>query len=145
MAKLKKVFLIKTVVGVVLTSENKPVLKDLFKAATVKQGSYASELVERIYAFFIDTAIDLMAEYQKYYKSEYTDILNFLYHKYAINENDLSKISESAKSYGCLLLIKDRRWGRDYQIDSLFDYSEEGHDIIMQVLNATLIGDNDED
>ena len=145
MAKLKKVFLIETVVGIVLVSENRPILKNLLKAAAVKRGSYAEELVERIYAFFIDTAIDLTAEYQKYYKSEYTDILSFLYHKYAMNENDLSKLSVSAKSYGCLLLIKDRRWGRDYQIESLFEDSEGGNDIIMQVLNATLIGDNDED
>ena len=145
MAKLKKVFLINTVVGIVLASEKRPVLKNLLKAAAVKQGSYAAELVERIYAFFIETAIDLTAEYQKYYKSEYTDILSFLYHKYAMNENDLSKLSVSAQSYGCLLLIKNMRWGRDYQIESLFEHSEEGHDVIMQVLNATLIGDNDED
>ncbi len=145
MAKLKNVFLIKTVVGIVLASENRPVLNDLLKAAAVKQGSYSAELVERIYAFFIDAAIDLTVEYQKYYKSEYRDIPSYLYHKYAMNENDLSRLSVSAKSHGCLLLIRNMRWGRDCQIDSLVEYPEGGHDIIMQVLNATLIGSNDED
>lgn len=145
MKKHKKVFLIETVAGIIIASERHPDLKDILKAASVTQESYAEEFIERIYEFFIGTAIDLKAEYQEYYRAEYTDILSFLYHKYAMNENDLSKLSVSAKSYGCLLLIKNMRWGRDYQIDSLFENSEEGHDIIMQVLNATLIGDNDED
>ena len=60
MAKLKKNILIQTSVGIVLASENRPVLKDFLKAAGVKRGSYAAELLERIHAFFIDTSIDLI-------------------------------------------------------------------------------------
>lgn len=145
MAKLKKNILIQTSVGIVLASENRPVLKDFLKAAGVKRGSYAAELLERIYAFFIDTSIDLTAEYKNYYESEYIDMPRFLYHKYAMNKNDLSKLFVSTKSHGHLLFIKSIRWGRDYQIDGLFEHSESGHDIIMQALNAKLIGDNDED
>ena len=62
-----------------------------------------------------------------------------------MNETDLSKLSVSDKFHDRLLFIKNFRWGVDYQIDSLFEYSEEGREIIMQVLNATLIGGNDED
>ena len=62
-----------------------------------------------------------------------------------MNKNDLSKLFVSTKSHGHLLFIKSIRWGRDYQIDSLFEHSESGHDIIMQALNSKLIGDNDED
>ena len=145
MAKLKKVFLIETVVGIILASENRPVLKDVLKATAVKQGSYAAELVERIYAFFIDTAIDLTAEYQKFYKPEFKDMSNFLYHKYAMDEEDLSRLLALRKPYNCLLLIKGIQWGRDYQIDSLFEHSERGRGMIMKILNATFIGEVDED
>jgi hypothetical protein len=140
MKKHKEVFLIGTVAGIVIASESRPDLKDILKAAAVTKGSYAEELIERIYAFFIETAIDLKGEYQKYYELEYKNILNFLYHKYAMDEEDLPRLSALSKSCDCLLLIKERRWGRDYQIDSLFEYSEQGRDLIMQTLNATLIG-----
>ena len=122
--------MIKTSVGIVLTSEKYPDLKDVLKAATVKQGSYAAKLVERIYVFFIDTAIDLTAEYNKYYESEYTDMPSFLYHKYAMNEDDLSKLSASFKTHNRLLFIEKIRWGRDYQIDNLL--STQRMEIIFQ-------------
>lgn len=143
--KNNKIFLIKTSVGTVLASRNLPVLKDLLKTAGVKQGSYAAELIKRIYTFFIDTAIDLMVEYQKYYEVEYADMTSFLYHKYAMNKKYLSKLSASLKSCGCLLLLEDIRWGRDYQIESLLDYPEEDYNVVLQVLNAEFIGASDED
>jgi len=145
MQKFKKVFFIKTVVGLVLASESRPYLNNILKAAAVKQKSYAAEFVERIYEFFIETAIDLKGEYQKYYELEYKDIQSFLYHKYAMDEEDLSRLSALPRPFGCLLLIKVRRLGRDYQIDSLFEYSEKGREMIMKILNATFIGEDDED
>ena len=65
MAKLKEIFLIETSVGIVLASENYPVLKDVLKSAAVKQVSYAAELIERIYMFCIDTAIHITDEYSR--------------------------------------------------------------------------------
>ncbi len=145
MKKHKKVFLIETVAGIIIASERHPDLKDILKAASVTQESYAEEFIERIYEFFIGTAIDLKAEYQEYYRAEYTDIQSFLYHKYAMDEEDLLRLSAVPQPYACLLLIKDRRWGRDYQIDSLFEHSEKGLDMIMKTLNATFTGEDDED
>lgn len=145
MKKHKKASLIETVAGIVIASESHPDLEDILKTAAVTKGSYAEEFIERIYAFFIETAVDLKDEYHKYYELEYKDILSFLYHKYAMDEEDLSRLSALPQPFGCLLLIKERRWGRDYQIDSLFEYSEKGRDLIMQTLDATLMGEDDED
>lgn len=143
--KNNKTFLIETSIGTILVSSNRPLLKDLLKTAGVKQGSYASELVKRTYTFFIDTAIDLMVEYQKYYEVEYADMTSFLYHKYAINNKYLSELSASLKSCGCLLLLKKIRWGRDFQIETLLEYPEEDYNVVLQILNAEFIGASDED
>ncbi len=139
-----KIFLVRTNNGIIVISKNRPKLKNILKNANVIPGTYMSELVERIYAYFIDTSIDLRAEYLKFYKEEYTNILSFLYHKYAIDEIYLSEISKLVKSHNCLLLLKSFRWGRDYQIDTLWEDTENGRKVILKTLNAELIGEDDE-
>jgi len=60
-------------------------LSEFRKAAKVKKGSYAGDLVDRIHRCLFVNTKDLVGEYEKYYKIEYSDFSMFLFWKYRID------------------------------------------------------------
>jgi len=130
-------------IGWILVAKEPPKLGELFKKARVKRRTYAEEFVERIYAFFVGNAIDLKNEYCDYYKDEYTEFSDFLFHKYGMCREDIHDLAKAIKSNRYLGLV-NQAWGKDYLINSLME-SEGGMDIIMAALNATCKEVKDED
>ena len=60
-------------------------LEELRAAAQVRHGSYADELVERIYRCIFVYPVDLRAEYAQYYAVEYSTFSEFLYWRYRVD------------------------------------------------------------
>ncbi|MCB0172629.1 MAG: hypothetical protein KDJ97_18970 [Anaerolineae bacterium] len=68
-----------------------------FRAASqVLPGSYADELVERIYNYLFKYPRDVQAEYEKYYAIEYSNFAKFLFWKYGIDKNTALQIKNRA-------------------------------------------------
>jgi hypothetical protein len=65
---------------------------DFIKAGQVMCGSYAEELLGRIYDCLITHSINIIDEYQKYYIEEYPDLESFLYWKYNIDKSTAASI-----------------------------------------------------
>ncbi len=72
-------------------------LSEFRAASRVLPGTYADELVERIYNYLFRYSRDLLAEYKKYYASEYADFAEFLYWKYSIERTVAQKIRNSVR------------------------------------------------
>lgn len=72
-------------------------LSDFRKASKVVPGSYADELVERIYDCLFKYPRDVYGEYIKYYAIEYADFADFLYWKYEIDMSASVQIRDKAK------------------------------------------------
>jgi len=89
--------------GVVICYWHRPSLKDCFGRGKVVPGSYAAELVERVYEWYVDGALDLKAEYTKYYKPEYRSVEAFLYYRQGCTHGDLKAMKRD--------LSTDRRIG----------------------------------
>jgi hypothetical protein len=70
---------------------------DFLKAARVRGGSYAEEIMERIYDCLVTYAVDIQEEYQKYYSVEYADLETFLYWKYNVDRGITAKIMDNLK------------------------------------------------
>lgn len=70
---------------------------DFVKAGQVIPGSYAEELLGRIYDCLITHSINIVDEYQKYYIEEYPDLESFLYWKYSIDESTVASIISDLK------------------------------------------------
>jgi len=62
-------------------------------ASRVRSGSYAEELVERIYDCLFGYSRDVSREYERYYAVEYPDFADFLYWKYGIEKQLADRIS----------------------------------------------------
>lgn len=60
----------------------------------VEEGSYASELGERMYEALFCEAIDIVDEYEKYYKSEYASVLKYLASEYGLEMSVLNTIEK---------------------------------------------------
>lgn len=71
-------------------------LSEFRAASKARPGSYADELVKRIYDCLFANPKDLFAEYQRYYAIEYPYFGQFLYWKYGVKANlahDIEKIA----------------------------------------------------
>ncbi len=70
---------------------------DFLKAGQVIPGSYAEELLGRIYDCLITHLTNIVDEYQKYYFEEYPDLASFLFWKYNIDEETVASIINDLK------------------------------------------------
>src|ERR1700690_1632575 len=70
------------------------------KVSKVVPGSYADELVERIYDCLFRYPRDVYDEYMKYYAIEYADFAMFLFWKYGIGKVTAVKIRDKTKNGG---------------------------------------------
>jgi hypothetical protein len=78
------------------------------KAAQVLPGSYAQDLMERIYDSLIVYAVDLWEEYTRYYSAEYSGIEDFLYWKYDLAEDTIVRAMKNMSNHSFLGFCTDR-------------------------------------
>ncbi len=105
---------------------------DFLRAAQVANGSYASELAERIYNCLLSHATDVLREYHEYYAVEYPDLEAFLYWKYNVDHSVAAEVVGGLKpedflGHGYLYS------GGDYVIGQFIE-SEPGLEMVSQIL-----------
>jgi hypothetical protein len=139
-----RILLHKTNVGVAVVAGRCPTKKDLCRAAGVRPGTYAAELVERFHEFFIGRAVDVRGEYEQYYAAEYGCLEEFLYQKYGMAEQCVQALRDAIRSDRFLGLAKES-WGRDWQMQSLSEYFPVGLAALMAAMHAAWAEDGHED
>ncbi len=84
--------------------------KQFLKKCDVTKGTFGENFALEIYNKMFEYAIDVIAEYKKYYSDEYESIRDFLFWRYCIPFETLDEIlSESGKS-GYIGIFHDHSW-----------------------------------
>lgn len=135
--------LYETNIGMIIVCAQRPSREQILKHGGALDGSYAADLIKRLYHFIVGRAIDLKKEYQDYYESEYSDIKAFLYHRYCLSGKWLERLAIAIEGDGFVGLVPST-WGRDWQIDSLIEYDDE-FDVVAKALHAEWVENDDED
>jgi len=115
---------------------------DFIRAARVVAGSYAEELMERIYDCLVTYAVDIREEYQKYYSDEYPDLETFLYWKYDVDRATIAEIMENLKA-GDFLGYGSVYSGGDYVIGQ-FTISDTGLKMVNRVFDKLQEADGED-
>lgn len=107
---------------------------DFVAAAQVRDGSYAHELMERVYDCIVTHAVDIREEYARYYAEEYSDIEVFLYWKHSVDTSITVQITERLKprdfwGYGSLY------WGGEYNLGQFI-----ASDVGLELVNSIFLG-----
>jgi len=69
--------------------------KDFLRKAKVRKGSFAENLISRLFEVLRHEVIDINAEFKKYYRKEYESLQIFLDKKYNLNKKLTDKIVEA--------------------------------------------------
>jgi hypothetical protein len=101
----------------------------------VTRGTYADELIDRLYYFLIGRSIDLREEYRKFYLPEYPTMSSFLYQKLGITRR-LVKALEPLIARGDYVGLVRSSWGRDWQLQSLSECCETRFIALMKAIDA---------
>lgn len=73
---------------------------ELFRKKTkVVPGTYSESFVKGLYQSVFEYANDLVEEYKKYYRNEYTSIYQFMFWRYGISEDICKQIPSAENSY----------------------------------------------
>jgi hypothetical protein len=88
----------RTSIGIIVSYSRRPSLRACFKEAGVEPGTYAAQVVQRAYEWFVEDTIDLKREYKKYYEPEYPTVAAFLYYKYGCSLKDIRALKADLKS-----------------------------------------------
>jgi len=139
----QQIVIYRTNSGMVVTAPTLPDKEVLQSIARVVAESYAAELIDRFWAYFVGRSVDLREEYEKYYAPEYATIPQFLYQKYAIAPRYI-KTLEPLIARGDFVGLVKKTWGRDWQMESLLDYCETGLATLMKAVNASFAEVSDE-
>jgi hypothetical protein len=115
------------VVAATIPSEN-----DFLRAADVQRGSYSERLVRRIYDHVFGGMVDVKYEYKKYYEKEYSNIMSFLYWKYDIDEQTLTRHEKRIRSEAFLGYAYSTDDG-DHNL-SYFLSSEVGRKLLVRLV-----------
>jgi len=128
----------KTSMGVVICYNRRPTLENCMKRAKAASDSYAAELVEVIYEWYLGNALDLRAEYAKYYRAEYESLETFLFFKQGCSLRDIRAMRRDLDSNRRVALVLDSvDW--EGRIEN-FLYEEGGDAIAARVLGARWVG-----
>jgi hypothetical protein len=134
-SRSRLVTLRRTDIGVVISSLKRPTLKACLSKAKVRAGSYAAEIVERLYGLYVEDAVDLKAEFKKYYQPEYTTIEWFLYRKWGCGVEFVEALRPDLNSDRFVGLVQ-RAFGRDWGAGSLGENEDEGNRVLSDILSA---------
>jgi len=132
-----------TNIGIIIVCAQRPSREQILKHGGARDGSYAADLIKRLYHFIVGRAIDLKKEYQDYYESEYRDIKAFLYHRYCLSAKWLERLAIEIEGDGFVGLVPST-WGRDWQIESLIEHDDE-FEVVAKALHAEWVENDDED
>ena len=101
----------------------------------MRPGSYAAEIVQRIYESYVEGSIDVKVEFARYYRPEYRSVYGFLYDHYGCDEGDIQALSRESASDHVIRLVEEPP-GRDYNIGSLIGRVEGAERALFPILNA---------
>ncbi|MBW4565707.1 MAG: hypothetical protein KME32_32425 [Mojavia pulchra JT2-VF2] len=85
-------------------------LSEFRTASQVIPGSYAEELVERVYNCLFKHSKNLVTEYEKYYAVEYAGFCDFLYWKYKFSKDIAMKIQSRMENSVYVAHTRDSIW-----------------------------------
>jgi hypothetical protein len=126
-----------TEAGIVMLCRREPTLEGCMARAKVRPGSYAAEIVHRIYESYVEDSIDLKEEFDKYYSPEYGNVYRFLYEHYGCDAGGIRALSqESASDYIIRLVRKSFSFGRDWNTGTIVENVEEGDRALFRILDA---------
>lgn len=129
------VTLLRTDIGVVISSLKRPTLGACLSKAKVHAGSYAAEIVERLYGIYVEDSIDLKAEFKKYYQPEYQTIEQYLYQKYGCGAEYVEALRPDLNSDRFVGLLQ-KQFGRDWGAGSLGENDDKENRVLSDILGA---------
>ena len=138
------VVLYQTNIGILATAIRMPTQAEWHKTSGASSGSYAAELVERLYNFLIGRSVDLLNEYDQYYRPEYATANEFLSRKYCISPKCLKVLQPIINKNGFIGFVK-KYYDNDYQLVWLRDGYEMIFEELMRTVNASWGDSCDED
>jgi hypothetical protein len=110
---------------------------EFIAAARVLTGSPAAELASRFYCCLFNSSADVVREYNKYYREEYSDLWSFLFWHHSIGSDIINKIRNAYSSSRSHLLHGDVYGGGDY-VAGQYIMSEEGLKTMDKILGKVL-------
>ncbi|OUL23050.1 hypothetical protein BV378_24545 [Nostoc sp. RF31YmG] len=98
-------------------------LSEFCTASQVLPGSYAYELIERIYNCLFKHSKNLVTEYEKYYAVEYSNFSDFLYWKYRVSQDLTMKIINRIENSVYVGYTRDSIWMfKDKTVSSVLNH-----------------------
>ena len=113
----------------------KKVTRDKFvQSSGVIPGSWAEELMSRVYDCIFGNITNIIEEYRNFYKVEYSTLLEFLQKRYGLNRNKLKLIRDNlGKNDNLAHGFLDSEG--DYNTAQLIEFSDE----IVESINKILV------
>jgi hypothetical protein len=115
-----------------LIIDNNYSVKQFLEATKVAENSYAWKLMKRIYECLRTGNVNIIIEYNKYYKQEYSTMRDYLYRKYNCDDSMINTIIENINQ-NKVLEFGDVDSGGDYNLGHLIMTEE-----IMNTLNEII-------
>lgn len=103
------------------------------QASSVAEGSWAEELMHRIYDCLVGNAVNVIDEYERFYKVEYCTLDEFLVKRYGLTDKGLGTIKENLPEDYILAHGHMESQG-DYNMSQLMEFSDE----IVKAVNEIL-------
>jgi hypothetical protein len=73
--------------------------KAFLKTAKVKKGTYAGDLIEKLYDRIFYRSLDLKMDYERYYKVEYRTFMDYVDRRYLFGEDVIKKLNAIFSKY----------------------------------------------
>jgi len=97
-SKAVRMLLRRTSAGVVVSYGRRPSLRACLRKAGAYPDTYAADVVQGAYEWYVVEVVDLKREYRLYYKPEYPTIYAFLYRKFGFNKADIRALKTDLDS-----------------------------------------------
>ena len=124
-----------TDIGVIISWSKRPTLEACLARAKVRPRSCAAEIVQRLYDSCVNDALDLKAQFGRYYRPEYTTIERFLYHKCGCGGEYVTALKTDLNSDRFVGLVQEH-FGRDWSVGALVENIDEGDRALFKILGA---------
>lgn len=116
----------------ILIVDKEITLSTLLDSGKVASGSYAAELISRIFDGLVTYSIDVQEEFEKYYRDEYKSLEDYLFGRYDV-ERHLTRQVLKTISGGQTIYYGDAYSGGDQIVAQLLN-SDDTKEILNQLL-----------